>query len=314
VLFAFQVPALQYLDVMAPGLCIFLAGGRAGCLMVGCCHGHPCRTGLRYGKAHADEGFPEYLVNVRLFPVQAIEFAGLLIISALCAPFIVWGREGTSLAWFLFAYAVLRFATEGLRADERPGWGGMSWPRIMSLMQIVFAIFIVERRPDLVVWIVLLAAAASALLTWLRYDWTRRALSRRHVEELRRIAGAHSGAQDPVSATTSEGVSVVVSGWPHDEACLHVSVRLRDRKDVGVACRLAAAVFPHLDASRAEYTDEHTIHVVVPRVAPEQAGSSDGASRRLYESFLRRYAETEQPTELPAPRHRERPWFWRQSA
>jgi hypothetical protein len=287
--------------------------------MVGCCHGHPARIGLRYGKQHAEEGFPEYLVNVRLFPVQAIEFTGLLIIAGLCAPFLLWGRAGSSLAWFLFAYAALRFATEGLRADERPSWGGMSWPRIMSLIQLVAAIWIVEQRPDPVVWAGLFAAAVLALLTWLRYDWVRHVLSRRHIKELRQAVSRHSTATDPVPATTSAGVSVVVSAWPRDEASLHVSVRLGGRDDLGVICRLVAAAFPHLDVNSSDYTDKGTIHLVLPRLSTKTGPGDRRAYRHLYETCLRRHARAEHPEASPfqSPQRSsriERPWFWRASA
>jgi hypothetical protein len=312
VLVALRLPVLSYLDVMAPGLCTFLAGGRAGCLMVGCCHGHPSSIGLRYSRAHAEEGFPEYLVDIRLFPVQAIEFVGLLIISALCLPLLLWGREGTSLAWFLFAYAALRFATEGLRGDERPIFGGMSWPRVMSLIQIVFAMWVAERQHGAAVWASLAVAAVLAIVTWRRYDWTRRVLSRRHVQELQGLVAGFASADDPVPATTSAGVSVVVSRWPPDERSMHVSVRLSDRDDMDLTCRLSAAAFPYLDVNRADYTDERTIHLVLPRVSQDGADDVHRAYRRLYARLLRRRAQPGTVPIVPAPR--ERPWFWRASA
>src|SRR3954469_24976675 len=38
---ALRLPVLPYLDITALGIGVFLAFGRVGCLMVGCCHGKP---------------------------------------------------------------------------------------------------------------------------------------------------------------------------------------------------------------------------------------------------------------------------------
>src|SRR5262249_1709975 len=65
-LWAAQRPLLPYLDIVILGIGTFLACGRIGCLLVGCCHGRPWRWGVRYGAEHADAGFPPYLVGVRL--------------------------------------------------------------------------------------------------------------------------------------------------------------------------------------------------------------------------------------------------------
>jgi len=61
-------PALAYLDLTIVGIGIFLAWGRLGCLMVGCCHGRPMRWGVSYRREHREAGLAHYLVRVRLFP------------------------------------------------------------------------------------------------------------------------------------------------------------------------------------------------------------------------------------------------------
>jgi hypothetical protein len=66
-------PLLPYLDVGILGIGMFLAFGRVGCLMVGCCHGRPYKFGVCYRPEHAKEGFPDSLVGMRLFPIQAVE-------------------------------------------------------------------------------------------------------------------------------------------------------------------------------------------------------------------------------------------------
>ena len=41
-------PVLPGLDVLCVALCPFLALGRIGCLVAGCCHGQPARLGIVY--------------------------------------------------------------------------------------------------------------------------------------------------------------------------------------------------------------------------------------------------------------------------
>src|SRR5215475_3904849 len=65
-------PLLPYLDMTILGIGLFLACGRIGCLMVGCCHGRPFRWGICYRPEHAAEGFASHLVGLSLFPIQAV--------------------------------------------------------------------------------------------------------------------------------------------------------------------------------------------------------------------------------------------------
>jgi hypothetical protein len=78
-------PVLPYLDVAILGVGLFLALGRVGCLMPGCCHGQPWRWGVTYGHEHVDAGFAEHLEGVRLFPIQAVEsgFALLIVVTGI---------------------------------------------------------------------------------------------------------------------------------------------------------------------------------------------------------------------------------------
>src|SRR5262249_61119424 len=66
-------PLLPYLDITILGIGAFLACGRIGCLMVGCCHGRPSGWGIRYTPDHAAAGFTDYYVGVVLFPIQLVE-------------------------------------------------------------------------------------------------------------------------------------------------------------------------------------------------------------------------------------------------
>ena len=118
-------PILPYLDAVSVGLAVFLAFGRTGCLLAGCCHGHPASVGVRYGEDAARDGFPAHLVGVRLFPVQAIEALGLAGIALVGLGLAAGAAPGRALVWFLASYAVIRFGLEGLRGDERTA---RAWP------------------------------------------------------------------------------------------------------------------------------------------------------------------------------------------
>jgi len=129
-------PPLPYLDITILGIGTFLTFGRIGCLMVGCCHGRPYRWGVRYGQEHADAGFPNYLVGVRLFPIQAVESLWVLCTVAVGTYFVWTGRPpGTALAWYVITYDVGRFASEFARGDaDRSYWFGFSQPQWLSLL------------------------------------------------------------------------------------------------------------------------------------------------------------------------------------
>jgi prolipoprotein diacylglyceryltransferase len=129
-------PVLPYLGVTLLGIGLFMACGRLGCLMVGCCHGKPHRWGVCYRAAHAAAGFPDYLVGVRLFPIQLIESIWVFGVVIIGAFLITNGRSpGDALAWYIIAYDSARFCFEFLRGDAaRPYRWGFSEPQWISLL------------------------------------------------------------------------------------------------------------------------------------------------------------------------------------
>jgi hypothetical protein len=145
-------PVVAHLDLAALGLGTFLACGRVGCLVVGCCHGRPWSHGVRYGAEHAAEGFPEYLVGVRLFPLAAVEGAGVLVADVVFA--VVWlsgAPHGTALGGLAVTYACGRFVLEFARGDaDRHFLAGFSEAQWSSLAVTVIAA----------------AAAAGGALPW----------------------------------------------------------------------------------------------------------------------------------------------------
>jgi hypothetical protein len=128
-------PVLPYLDLTILGIGAFLACGRIGCLMVGCCHGRPSAWGICYREEHAREGFAPYLVGIRLFPIQAVESLWVLGVVIFGARFVSEGHPpGTALAWYTIAYGAARFSFEFVRGDtDRPYTWGFSQGQWLSL-------------------------------------------------------------------------------------------------------------------------------------------------------------------------------------
>jgi hypothetical protein len=136
-------PVLPYLDVTVLGLGVFLACGRLGCLMVGCCHGVPHRRGVRYRTEHVRAGFTPHYVGVRLFPIQAVESLWVLGIVVVGGVLVLDGRPpGATLAWCVVAYGLGRFAFEFVRGDpERPylwGFSEAQWTSVVLVLAVVW--------------------------------------------------------------------------------------------------------------------------------------------------------------------------------
>ena len=134
-------PVLASLDVAVPGLAIFLACGRVGCLVAGCCHGRPAAWGVRYGARHVAEGLPVEYAGVTLLPVPALE-AGALVAMAVAATAVVTSGApaGAALAVYILAHVAVRFWLELLRGDPgRPHAGGLSEAQWTALAVVAAA-------------------------------------------------------------------------------------------------------------------------------------------------------------------------------
>ncbi|MFJ6484785.1 MULTISPECIES: prolipoprotein diacylglyceryl transferase family protein [unclassified Streptomyces] len=110
-------PVRTVLDCLVVALGVVTAAGRWGCLLHGCCHGRPSRFGIRYTRGlHGDDP----LAGVRLFPVQLLDGAALLAVTALATPFALGAAApGTAVLFWLTAYAIVRFVIEFARGDAR---------------------------------------------------------------------------------------------------------------------------------------------------------------------------------------------------
>jgi len=295
-LWALGLPVLPWLDVLAPGVAVFLAGGRVACTLAGCCHGRPSALGLRYGDEHAADGFPPHLVGVRLFPVQLVECAGLVVIAATSFVAIPFAAEGRVFAWFLASYAVLRFGTEALRGDPRPHALGLSQPRWMALVQLAVAMAITRdpARPvaDAVVFGVLLAALAGSLAAMRHFDARPALLSAAHGDQVREVARALAALSadggEPRTASTSRGAVVGVSTMERGVYAVSLGVPV-GTADVRALCTLAVAAFPRQDTAFAVLTPGGRLLMAVPAPIAEVGGPPPaGAADALLGTVLRR--------------------------
>jgi len=205
-LMAVQQPVWPWLDAVSVALAVFLACGRVGCLLTGCCHGFPCGVGIVYTR-------PTHpLRGVRLFPLPFIETVGLLLLAVIGQSLLGSTRPGSVCLMLAAGYAILRFGTEGLRGDRSLRKGPVSSGRLMALAQLVGVVVVDEitrqSSPQLgrLAW--LAAGLLGAGLLGLR--WRRpRPLSRDVIRELRRSAEEFTGER-----SLGDGVAVAVDRQP----------------------------------------------------------------------------------------------------
>ncbi len=221
-------PMLGYLDATILGLGLFVACGRVGCLMVGCCHGRPHQWGVCYRDEHVKAGFPAYLAGVRIFPIQAIEslwLFGTVIIGSLLV--LNGYPAGVALAWYLVVYGIGRFSFEFLRGDPaRPykwGFSEAQWTALIqiSLVTLAGVAGLVPFSPFAVVAMSSMAIAMLALSLHRRLGQADddQLLHPRHIKEIaevvNRISQAASGeANTPIVMdiqSTSVGIRISAS-------------------------------------------------------------------------------------------------------
>ncbi|MFN0122731.1 MAG: prolipoprotein diacylglyceryl transferase family protein, partial [Blastocatellia bacterium] len=257
-------PVLAYMDILGVALCPFLAAGRFGCTLVGCCHGKPSAIGVVYDEQCARDGFGRHLVGVRLFPVPAMEAAGLILIGLIGLAALPFAPVGRVFAWFLLAYSIMRFGLEGLRGDRRPHLWGFSQARWMAMAETALALRLgapAQRMPGAAIYALLALALIAAVYFRWRLDWRRQLFLPPHLAELQQAAQrnfpalpAYSPAP-PVSHTTSQQVTMAISPAGAEQGHLaHISLSLPDRRsDLLTLCDLAALVFPGLRVDSAQF-------------------------------------------------------------
>lgn len=208
-------PPLPYLDATVLAVGAFLALGRVGCLMAGCCHGRPARRGVRYGAAHVAEGFPGHLAGVPLLPVQATEAVGAAAMVATGVPIALHGPPGAALTWYVAAYGVLRFGLELARGDaERPYWLGFSQAQWYSVALVAgslaggLAAVLPLRAWDLAAGVALAAALVGLAVLRRACPSAHRLCSARHTAELAALLATMARATRPDVHLTSLGLRI----------------------------------------------------------------------------------------------------------
>ena len=140
-----RLPAWRVADCAAPGIALGQAIGRIGCLMAGCCYGTTADVpwAICFTDTYAAENMGTPL-NIPLHPVQIYESAGALVIFG----YLAWRllrrhMTGQIILEYLTLYAVLRFAVEFFRADERGDVfnGLLSTSQFIAIITLVAAIF-----------------------------------------------------------------------------------------------------------------------------------------------------------------------------
>ncbi|MBX3744521.1 MAG: prolipoprotein diacylglyceryl transferase [Verrucomicrobiae bacterium] len=307
-------PLLPYLDLISVALCPFLAMGRVGCTLVGCCHGQPSSLGIAYPESCAADGFPPHLVGVRLFPAPALEGLGLVLIGLagfIALPFAVPGRV---FAWFLLAYAIMRFGLEGIRGDPRPHFLGLSQARWMGLAEAGLALGLGMGSPSattVAIGFALLITLAAVLVHQHRRNPHALLMASEHVQEMRNVAraafapDAHTNPLQPSSHTTSRGATLACSSraiGPYRE--YHLSLGLPGRANgIPLLCRIAAAAFPQLLPLSARISQGGYLHLLL--AAPPGLGTDTEAPANLADNLhgavLRRLQHEADTPPLPGP-------------
>jgi prolipoprotein diacylglyceryltransferase len=212
-LWALGQPLLVYLDITVLGVGSVLAFGRAGCLLVGCCHGRPHRWGVCYRAKHAAAGFPVYLTGVRLFPIQALELLLVVVVLIVGTAYVLRGdRPGEALTWYVAVYGAGRFCLEFARGDAgRRYFAGFSEAQWTSAVLMCAAA--VAERVDLLPFHVRDVLAAAGVVAAMAVVAARRRFLRSPVHRLRRadhlkeVAEAIERAFAPTASTEQIHVS-----------------------------------------------------------------------------------------------------------
>lgn len=248
------LPVLPYLDLTALGLGVFLACGRQGCLMVGCCHGKPHAFGVTYSESHADEGFPHRYVGIRLFPVQALESLLVLAIVSGGTLLVLQGRApGTALSWYVATYSTLRIWLEELRGDTlRPYWYRLSeaqWTSMLILLGVVVGEW--TGRLPMAPWHVVMLAFAVLSMTWLAIARSslRMLVLAGHAGEIADIVrAAPSSAQCIDVRRTSLAICLSTQAL-EDSRSLLVSLSRADRRLTADEARTLARLIARLNSA-----------------------------------------------------------------
>lgn len=110
-----RLSPVAWLDMMTVPFAVFHCIGRVGCFLAGCCYGRV--TDGIFGVAFPDVPEAEIFHGGQsVYPTQLFEAVGLAALAA-----VLHFKRNGKFETYMIAYAVLRFALEFLRGDNRGG-------------------------------------------------------------------------------------------------------------------------------------------------------------------------------------------------
>lgn len=292
VAYAFHVPIPSVLNVTAAGLCTFLAVGRVGCFLVGCCYGIPAAVGVAYRSSAIDRGFPGHLVGVRLLPVPLIESVGLVALALLAADASITSRSGNVFLLVVTGYSALRLGTEGLRSDQRPHILGLSVARWICLFDMLVAAALGQYwNSSLRGTLWTLTSVATVVFAGIALRSSRHAPSPPTHYEAAQVRALVATLRPGVLATTTGGCRVLVLPGRPNERTAHIVVSAKPGcLSLPGLCTLVAAAIPEAPVGTAEVDADGAVHVLTHRLNRRSGPDRLGGDRAeaLYGSVLRK--------------------------
>jgi hypothetical protein len=288
---AIGAPALTWLDVFAVTLCAFLAFGRIGCTLAGCCHGQPSAVGITYERL-GDQPHP--LSGVRLLPVQPIEAAGIAAIGCAGLAALPFASDGAVLVWVLGAYGVLRLGAEALRGDPRPAVIGFPVARTAAVAQVVAAVAIdqiIRGGPvDRTATIVAGVGLAVGALVGRRWTACRPGVGTHVVAEIRALVD--EARPDPEEPVVARAVAAgVAAGVSIDSDHVHLSLSSDRVSPDGLAHLARAALGSRTELAHSASGVLHAACPVTPPGTPQPACSDAGSASRSFDAQPPRRAD-----------------------
>lgn len=134
------LPLWTTFDVFAPGIALGHAVGRLGCLMAGCCYGHP--TTAAWGITFTDPFTGSYVGTPLGIPLQPTQIYEVLAETAILF-FLLWLERararnfpGRTFWTYILLYGLSRYTIEFFRGDPR----GTVW--VFSTSQLISVILV----------------------------------------------------------------------------------------------------------------------------------------------------------------------------
>ena len=178
-----RVRLVHFADCLAPSVALGLAFGRVGCFLAGCCWGDVCVSTSQLAAVRDPEvmqrihtippisqeswamavQFPQksdiYKQHARLklvqaedtrsLPVHPVQLYEAVLALGLCG-YLAWRKVARRLGdlslMLLVGYALIRFGTEFLRADNRIYAFGMTFSQVVSVWLILISAIIIGLR------------------------------------------------------------------------------------------------------------------------------------------------------------------------